>query len=226
MAKKDKAGRMKGVLAALLLFGPALLLIFISTRGCDHKFKVLDDYGAGIDYSFVDYRGKHFTSEDFKNRIVLITTIQPSCPDTCAISFWHVKEHIYETIYTNQKNLGDVVIVSFVTDANGNPLDDLSVPAEMIQDQVDAYNPDIWMIAKGSIQDFYNIQSNGKTLREVAKNDFGSETDVNKLMLLLDKQNHLRMVLPGNTEGLVRRMKEHIALLMKQYDKEKANSKQ
>jgi hypothetical protein len=29
------------------------------------------------------------------------------------------------------------------------------------------------------------------------------------------------MGLPGNEEGLVRRMKEHIALLQKQYDKKK-----
>lgn len=225
MAKEIKAGRMKVVLATLLLFGPALLLILISTRGCDHKFKVLDDYGSGIDYEFTDARGKRFTSKDFQDHIVLVTTMQNSCPDTCALSFWHLKEHIYETVYTNQKKLGDVVIVSFVTDAEGNPVEDLSQVNEMIQDQVDEYNPNIWMVASGSIDDFYEIKSNGKTLREVAENDFGDQTDVNKLMLLLDKENHLRIVLPGNTEGLVRRMKEHIALLMKQYDKEKANGK-
>jgi hypothetical protein len=41
-----------------------------------------------------------------------------------------------------------------------------------------------------------------------------------ELMLLLDKKNHLRMVLSGKTEGMIRRMKEHIALLQKQYDKQ------
>jgi len=30
------------------------------------------------------------------------------------------------------------------------------------------------------------------------------------------------MVLSGKTEGMVRRMKEHIALLQKQYDKERS----
>jgi hypothetical protein len=44
-------------------------------------------------------------------------------------------------------------------------------------------------------------------------------------MLLVDKQNHLRMVLDGKSEGMVRRMKEHIALLDKQYDKEAAKLK-
>ena len=47
-----------------------------------------------------------------------------------------------------------------------------------------------------------------------------------ELILLLDKKEHLRMVLPGNQEGLIRRMKEDLALLQKQYDKErKAKSK-
>ena len=41
-------------------------------------------------------------------------------------------------------------------------------------------------------------------------------------MLLLDKENHLRMVLNGHTEGMVRKMKEHLALLQKEYDKEDA----
>ena len=45
-----KAGPLKTVFALLLLFGPALFLILISTRGCEHKFKVLDDYGPIASY--------------------------------------------------------------------------------------------------------------------------------------------------------------------------------
>ena len=41
-----------------------------------------------------------------------------------------------------------------------------------------------------------------------------------ELMLLLDKKNNLRMVYRGNSEGLVRKMSESIALLKKEYDKE------
>jgi hypothetical protein len=44
-------------------------------------------------------------------------------------------------------------------------------------------------------------------------------------MLLVDKRNHLRMVLKGNSEGMIRKMKEHIALLDKQYDKEALKKK-
>jgi hypothetical protein len=57
------------------------------------------------------------------------------------------------------------------------------------------------------------------------KKYFGGQA-FQELMLLLDKENHLRMVLSGKTEGMVRRMKEHIALLQKQYDKARKKSLQ
>ena len=225
MAKKTKAGRMKVVLATALLFAPALLLILISTRGCEHKFKVLDDYGKIAEYSFTDARGKKYTSSDFKDKIVLITTLQPSCPGKCEISFWHLKKHIYETVYTNKKKLGDVRIISFVTDGEGNPVDDVSQVASMVKDQVKDYNPDIWIIASGSSKKLYDIEHNKQNLLKVGEEDFGGENGFQKLMLLVDKNNHLRMALSGENEGMVRRMKEHVALLMKQYDKEAAKKK-
>ena len=40
-------------------------------------------------------------------------------------------------------------------------------------------------------------------------------------MLLGDQSNHLRMVLPGNIESTIRTMRDHMALLQKEYDKKK-----
>ena len=68
----------------------------------------------------------------------------------------------------------------------------------------------------------YDFKSNGQTLLAEGENYYGGQ-GFQELLLLLDKQNHLRMVLSGTTEGMIRRMKEHIALLQKQYDKERAN---
>lgn len=224
MARKDAAGRMKGVLAMLLLFGPAIFLIIIGTRQCEHKFKVLDDYGKAIDYSFTDARGKQFKASDFKDNIVLVSTLQPKCPDSCAISFWHLNQHIYQHVRKNKKKLGSVRMVSFVTDGEGNPVEDLSQVYEMMKDQVEAYDPDIWYLASGPSRELYDFESNGETLLQKGDQYFGGE-GYQELLLLLDKRNHLRMTLSGTSEGMVRRMKEHVALLQKQYDKENAKKK-
>ncbi len=224
MAAKNTAGRMKGVLALLLAFGPALLLVMIGTRGCEHKFKELDDYGKVVDYSFTDARGKKFSSKNFKKNVVLITTLQTSCPDTCAISFWHLNQHIFRIAKDAKDKTGSLRIISFVTDGEGNPVEDVSIVEEMIKDQVNEYDPDVWYIASGDARPLYDMESNGQTLLEQGDEFFGGEA-FQERMLLLDKQNHLRMVHNGNSEGAVRRMKEHVALLQKQYDKEAAKKK-
>jgi cytochrome oxidase Cu insertion factor (SCO1/SenC/PrrC family) len=223
MANKINAGKNK-IVAILILLLPAFLLVFLSTRGCEHKFKELPDYGKAVDYHFIDGLGKSYTSKDFKDKVVVITTLQQTCPDSCAISMWHVDQAIYQHIRKNKKKLKQVKLISFVTDGNGKPLNDLSFLAESMKDNVEGYDPSIWFLAKGDVKEIYDFKYNKQSLLKKGKQYFGGEAFM-ELMLLLDKQNHLRMVNRGTSEGTIRRMYQHIALLQKQYDKslKKAN---
>ena len=216
---KGKAGQMKRVIITFLLFGPASLLIFISSRGCKHKFTELDDMGAVPTYSFTGVDGDKYTEKSFANKVVLFTTIQKTCPSNCAISLWHLDQLIYQHLRKNQKKLGFVKLVSFVTDGKGNPYDNLSEVEYTLKDQVEQYDSSIWILAKGDAKKVYNISRNGENLMQKGKKYYGGES-FQELMLLVDKRNHLRMALKGNSEGMIRKMKEHIALLDKQYDKE------
>ena len=216
-----KAGRIKGLVLTLLLFGPASLLIFISTRGFKHKFVELEDMGKIATYSFSDVNGKRYTDKSFTGKVVLFTTIQKTCPGKCAVSLWHLDQMIYQHLRKNQKKLGFVKIVSFVTDGKGNPIHDLSEIKETLQDQVESYTDSIWILADGDAKKVFDISRNGNNLLQEGESYFGGHA-YQELMLLVDKRNHLRMVLNGSSEGMIRKMKEHIALLDKQYDKEKA----
>lgn len=216
-----KAGRIKGLVLTLLLFGPASLLIFISTRGCKHKFVELEDMGQIASYSFSDVNGKTYSEKSFANKVVLFTTIQKTCPSNCALSLWHLDQMIYQHLRKNQKKLGFVKIVSFVTDGKGNPINDLKEVKETLADQVESFNDSIWILANGDAKKVFDISRNGNNLLQEGKSYFGGHA-YQELMLLVDKRNHLRMVLNGSSEGMIRKMKEHIALLDKQYDKEKA----
>ena len=93
----------KSILALSLVFGPALFLIFIATRSCEHKFKTLDDFGQATNYQFTDARGKKWSSKDFKGEIVIVTTIQETCPDSCAVKLWHLDKTIYQHIRKNKR---------------------------------------------------------------------------------------------------------------------------
>jgi hypothetical protein len=217
MAIKNSAGKSK-IVAVLILLLPAFLLVFLSMRGCDHKFKELPDYGKIADYSFTDANGIQYTSDSFKGKVVVISTLQKTCPDSCAVSLWHIDQAIYQHIRKNKKKLKQVKIISFVTDGAGLPVEDICSLNDAMKDRVDQYDPTIWMLAKGNARKVFDIQYNNHSLLEKGDQYFGGEAYL-ELMLLIDKQNHLRMVDRGKEEGTVRRLYQHIALLQKQYDK-------
>jgi cytochrome oxidase Cu insertion factor (SCO1/SenC/PrrC family) len=220
MNQRTGKAKSRSLLALILVFGPALLLIFIGTRGCNHNFKELDDYGAAASYSFLDVNGKKRTFKEFENTIVLVNILQESCPDTCSVSFWHLNQILYQHIRKNKsKKLKQVKLISFVTDGKGNPVTDLKLTEAMLKENVEGYDPELWILAKGDVRSLYDFSNNGKSLLEKGNQYFGGEY-FQEILLLLDKNNHLRMALRGNQEGMIRRMKEHLALLQKQYDKE------
>ena len=216
--KENKAGLLKRLSLVFLVLGPASLLVLMSSRSCEHKFKELDVMGEIPQYSFVDINGKKYTNKSFKGQVVLFSTIQPTCPDSCSVSLWFLDRSIYQNIQKNTKKLGHVKIVSFVTDGYGHPVDNLKDMDFILRDQVVDYDPKIWILAKGDPKKVYNISRNGKSLINQGKQYFGGES-FQELLLLCDKENRLRMVLEGNEEGMVRTMFQHMALLEKEYDK-------
>jgi hypothetical protein len=111
-----------------------------------------------------------------------------------------------------------VRIISFVTDGKGNPLKNLNEVRNSLMDLAEGYDPNLWIIANGDVRKIYDVSNNGQSLLQKGDNYFGGEA-FQELLLLIDKTGHLRMVLPGNKEGLIRRMKENVALLQKEYDK-------
>ena len=211
--------RLKKISSVLLvLFAPAFILIFISTRGCKHKFKELDYFGLAENYIFFDSQGEKHSTEEFQDYTVLINVLQPSCPYDCSISFHHFNHLIYQKMCRKSYEEGSLRIITFVTDGEGNPIKDISSVRQMLLNQVEDYDPKVWIVASGEPEKLFNFSQNNSSLLQEGDEYYGGHA-FQELMLLLDKKNNLRMVLPGNSEGLVRRMSESIALLKKEYDK-------
>ena len=72
------------------------------------------------------------------------------------------------------------------------------------------------MIVSGDPEKVYNIKHNGQTLLQKDKKYFAGKA-FTELMLLADKKNHVRMVLSGKSESTIRSMRDHMALLEKEY---------
>ena len=216
--KENRAGLFKRILLALLLIGPACVLLLVSSRSCEHNFLELDVMAEMPTYSFQDINGKTYTNETLKGNVVIFTTIQKTCPDSCSISIWNIDRNLFKYIRENKKKLGEIKIVSFVTDGQGNPADNLEEIDFLLKDQVVAYDPKIWILAKGDARKVYDISRNGVKLLNDEKGHYGGDA-YQELLLLVDKENYLRMVTKANIEDEVRKMYQSMALLEKQYDK-------
>lgn len=230
---EDKAAsrsKLRSILALSLVFGPALFLIFISTRGCDHKFKTLADFGLVETPTFTVYnhQGKQTKSlKDYRNQVVLLNTIQTTCPHQCGLAFFPLTQQLYKDLRTNKrKKLKQVRMLSIVVDQEGKPVSEQELldVQDMLRANVEGFDPELWQLVNADPKDFFNHKNNGVSLIVNDKKYFGG-VSYNELIMLLDKKNHLRMVLNGHTEGMIRKMKEHLALLMKQYDKQRALKK-
>jgi hypothetical protein len=215
MSEQKTAGKARGIYIIFLLFLPAILLIVIS-RGCNMKFKTLDDFGAINNYSFEGYDGKRYSQNDFKDKVVIFINMQEDCLDSCSISLFTFEKIIYQHIRP-KKSLKDYKIVAFVNNYDGTPVESLQKAHDLLSDKIHHYDPSIWILAKGDAKQVYDIQHNGQNLLQTGDEYFGGNA-FQELMLLVDKNNRLRMVLRGHQEGMFRRMKECIALLQKEYN--------
>ena len=226
-ANADSRSKRKSILALTLVFGPALFLIFMATRGCDHRFKQLADFGLvqTPTFSVYNHKGKQQLSlKDYQDQVVLITTLQTTCPHECGLAFFPLTQNLYKDLRTNKrKKLKQVRLLSVVVDSLGNPVSEAQLLdiQDMLRTRVEGFDPELWQLVSADPKLFYNLTNNGQQLIVKDKKYFGG-VSYNELIMLLDKKNHLRMVLNGHTEGMIRKMKEHLALLMKQYDKERA----
>ncbi|MFM7006770.1 MAG: hypothetical protein ACKOWX_05910 [Flavobacteriales bacterium] len=227
-ANADSRSKRKSILALTLVFGPALFLIFMATRGCDHRFKQLADFGLvqTPTFSVYNHKGKQQLSlKDYQDQVVLITTLQTTCPHECGLAFFPLTQNLYKDLRTNKrKKLKQVRLLSVVVDSLGNPVSEAQLLdiQDMLRTRVEGFDPELWQLVSADPKLFYNLTNNGQQLIVKDKKYFGG-VSYNELIMLLDKKNHLRMVLNGHTEGMIRKMKEHLALLMKQYDKERAH---
>lgn len=225
MAKKTKAGLMKPLLMIVLVFGPALFLILISLNTCEHKFTKLPVYGELEDFEFTTVNGGKITPESQLDKITIYTTLQTSCPKECAIDMAKFNLLIYQHYRKYQRKMSHIKFVSIVTDENGNPVDNLEEMNYLLDDLVQGYDPEIWKLVTGDPKQIYDIENNSINIFEQESDEAFANKPYLETMMIVDKENKLRLIRRGGEEGLIRDLKEHIALLQKQYDKEAFNAK-
>src|SRR5690554_5744711 len=80
---------------------------------------------------------------------------------------------------------------------------------------IEGYDSTIWNLATGDPRQIYDIENNGVNLYSTTAEDTYAGKSYLETMLIVDKQNQLRLVRRGNQEGLIRdfRSEEHTSEL-------------
>ena len=221
-SKNKKAGRSSVWILSILLFGPALIIILFS-KSCTNHFQTLDSYGNIGKFELKTNDGQILTEKDLKGHITIFTTIQNTCPDSCGIDLWFIKEHLFKRIYTNAKKLKHVRIVSIVTDTKGNAAAIDDVLLYRLKDIVKDYDEKYWKLAEGNPKDIFNFEHNGINVYEQTGDEFLGDRMFLETLLLIDDEGNLRFVRYGRSESMVRDFHDGFTLLQKEFEDKKRN---
>lgn len=199
-------------LMILVLFGPGSLIYFLA-KNVENKFVELpylgdhtyeyDANGEVTDstlytipnFNLTTVGGKQITRNFVKDKFIVVTTIQNSCPDSCGMYFLHFDEIFYSRLSKNTDSYDDVIILTVLTDYDGNPVDSVSDKLMEEVNQIEGYDPNLWIIATGDAKPLFDFNYAGKHFYELpattTNNEVGAKAFINS-MLLIDKAGHVR----------------------------------
>lgn len=202
MTDKKKPGFRKWIILTLVLFGPGILLVLLS-KG-KQQIQPLPVMAPMNEFMLETQDGEILTLESLKGKITVVSTIQPTCPDTCGLHLNQASELIYEAIYNNREKHKDVQVISIATDTKGNPVKDFERINFALNKYVRNYDNNIWKVCTGNPEDFYDVEINGNVLYDqLSETSLGGKLYLNSLVLI-DKEGNIRSVRLANGEAQVR----------------------
>lgn len=225
-------------LVLLVVLGPGAIIYFIAKNVSNHFIKlpylgyefVLDSAGNKIDstayevpaFNLTKFDGTPITRETIRDKFIVLTTIQNSCPNgDCSFSHFHFDEIFFHRLVKNQENYGNVRVLSILTDVNGNPI---NIPSEKLLDEIKVFDTTgIWWMATGDVRPFYNFNYYGDKFinhpSSAKAGEIGSKAYTNSLVLI-DKKGNIRAVTGAKTDSDIRNFFDMLKLLKKEeFDK-------
>jgi hypothetical protein len=233
---------LKRVLTILLIvFGPVCILYFLA-KNLRNKFIVLpyigqydytyDDNGNPTDsipyripdFELTKFDGTPITRDSIKGKIIVLSTIQPKCPDIdeCGMSFYIFNELFFKVLSKNQDNYGDVKILTILTDINGKAI--IEGPNEELTEQIEEYDPAIWWMTYGDPTPLFSWEYYGMNFMEHTsekKNgEIGKYAFPNSLVII-DQKGNIRGVSGAKKDSDIRNFFDMLKLLKKaDFDKD------
>lgn len=231
------------ILVLIIILGPGLIIYFISKTVSNHFIKLpyiynftYDDQGNKIDstaYQIPDFEltkfdGTPITRDSIDEKFIVLTTIQNGCPNLneCGFSLFHFDEIFFHKLVKNQKNYGNVKVISILTDIDGNPVD---APSQKLVQEIRPYDTTgCWWFTTGDVTPFYNFDYYGDKFMNQPASDSIADAEIGEKaftnsMILIDEKGFVRGVSGAKTDSHIRNLFDMLKLLKKEeFDRKRA----
>lgn len=212
---KNKSSKV--LLFALIVLGPFSLFYFFSTG--KHNFEKLPYLGEPVNdsvpftYGGFSFPSSHNTNIDesfLKGKIVIVSNLYATCPYTCNISIGQFKTAVYKEVIMNRK-MKDVLFISNIIGSTSTE----EVNRMHSRLEVDSSR---WFFFNDTTHFFYHVKMSGKPLLDKEDEQQPGKLFFERIVLLLDKDLHLRNIYDGARSTELVTLAKEIRLLKKEYD--------
>lgn len=224
----------------LIVLGPGTVIYFLATN-LKNKFVELPYLGEWTyqydkdsvaidstafiipDFTLTKFDGSIINRDSIRDKFIVLTTLQPLCPDMdqCGMSMYHFNELFFSKLVDNQKNYGNVKVLSVLTDNEGKAIEE--GPSELLREEMAEYDPDIWWTTYGDPTPLFSWEYYGKNFMEhessAEDGEIGPYAFINSLVLI-DHKGRIRGVTGAKRDSDIRNFFDLVKLLKKEdFDK-------
>lgn len=219
----------------MIFLGPGTIIWFISKTFENYFIELpyigytytYNDDGVAVDstaycipyFELTTFDGDIINRDSIRGKIIVLSTLQDGCPtlEECGMGIYVFNEIFFHKLVKNQKNYGNVKVLSVLTDIDGNPIPD--GPTEKLKENMSEYDRDIWWTTYGDVEPFYNFPFYGKSFlqHEASPKDgeIGKYAFVNSLVLI-DAEGHIRGITGAKKDTDIRNFFDLVKLLKKE----------
>lgn len=165
------------------------------------------------DFLFLDKDGETVNQDSFEDKYLIVSILYKTCPFDCPMPYEQFKYFLVDKILKKKDGkFSDVQFISHVVDAEPSDLTELYETLEITEDDI--------LLLSGKENSIYDINLLLKNPWQISDEKNGYDKGAYGLILLLDKERHIRGVYQANQTSEIKRVENELVLVKREIDKE------
>lgn len=220
----------------LIVVGPGCIIYFLA-KNLKNKFielpylgqteyisneqgEVIDSINFSVpDFELTRFDGVPINNDSIAGKFIVLTTLQQACPelDSCGMGIYLFNQLFFKKLIKNQKNYGNVKVLSVLTDLDGNAIP--GGPNDYLKEAMSEFDPSIWWMTYGDPTPLFSWEYYDMNFMDHPatpdNGEVGSFAWINSIVLLDDK-GHVRGVSGAKKDSDIRNFFDMLKLLKKE----------